>query len=1302
MPKSRSQKPTAKVTDNVGARGRVPRAVKPASSTPGVPIVGIGASAGGLEAFSKLLGQLPSDSGLAFVLIQHLDPTRASLLVEALGRATKMPVIQAKAGARVEPNRVYVIPPNADVGIEGGRLSLEVRGVRGRNGRASHLPVDSFFRALAKDRGSRAIGVVLSGTGSDGTDGLRAIKAADGITLAQDPRSAKFSGMPRSAIDAGVVDRCLSIAKLADELVRLGRHPYVLAGEVDPPAGNQATLNQIFRVVKEAVGVDFAEYKSPTVERRIARRMALARAEDLPAYLQRLEGDQAEALALYEDILIHVTAFFRDPEVFERLKTHVFPKILANKAAGVPIRIWVAGCSTGEEVYSLAIVLLEFLQDAPGARPIQIFGTDVSDKAIERARGGVFPDSAVRDIAPERRQRYFTKVDGGYRINKVVRDLCVFVRHDLARDPPFSKLDLASCRNVLIYFDQALQKRVIPTLHYCLNQPGYLLLGRSEAISGFTRLFSPLDKTYKIFSRTAVPSLLHFAPRADLTPVAATGPPSRAPEQRPGGVAVDVAKHLDRVMLARYAPPGVLVTEKLDILQFRGQTGDYLQPAPGEPQSNLIKMARPGLLAPLRAALAQARKEMAPVRKPAEIDHDGTSRRCDVVVVPFTALPQGNERNFLVIFEEPAAPAPKPLPSPSATSGRPGKRGARAGQRQAPLAPHDARRLPKLQHELGATKDYLQSLIEEHGKTTDALGSANEELVSGNEELQSLNEELETAKEELQSTNEELTTVNDELQSRNQEVTLVNSDLMNLLSTVDIPILILDRERRIRRFTPKARSILNVVAGDVGRPFDDIRPNLLMPDLDARIARVIKSMDGEESEVQDRAGTWYRLQLRPYRSPEGRVEGAILSLLDIDALKHHIALAERATAQAERATAQAERANRAKDEFLATLSHELRTPLTTMLLQSQRIKRGLLQGEPLTRAGAAIERGTQMQVQLIDHLLDVSRIVSGKMEVMQEAVDFVEVVRAAIDVVAASAELKPITLTIALDEALDPVWGNATRLQQVVTNLLTNAIKFTPKGGEVKIVLGSSEGQALLEVSDNGRGIDPAFLPRVFRRFSQEDSSVTRTYGGLGLGLAIAHHLVELHGGTIRAESAGLDQGASFFVSLPLAPVAEAKAEAAVARRRPPGSPDGAIDVRPLIDLRILIVDDDLGAREAVAEMLTGTGARVMVADSAAAGLAAIQDFHPGVVLCDVAMPFEDGYSFIRQVRALDSGRGGAVPALALTALAGEDDRRRALDAGFQMHVTKPVDIDRLTQAVVDLSHAAVVAHASPVPVPRA
>jgi len=1235
----------------------------PVHGRPTFPIVGVGASAGGLDAFTQLLKHLPADTGMAFVLIQHLDPTHTSFLRDALAKATTMTVSQAEDGTAVQPNHVYVIPPDADIAIHRGRLTLASRAL---DGRRSHLSVDGFLRSLAADRGSHAIGVVLSGNASDGTEGLRAIKAESGITLAQDPASAKYGEMPRNAVNAGVVDAALAIPDLAAELVRLSHHPYVAAAEAPAPAGDADIRSQILMVVRNALGVDFSEYKPSTVERRLARRMALRRAHDGPAYLTLLQGDPDEVRALYEDVLIHVTSFFRDPPVFEALGSQILPAILKDKPDGAPIRIWVAGCSTGEEVYSIAISLLEVLGNS--SRPVQIFGSDLSEPIIAKARAGLYSDASLRDVSDERRRRYFVKTEQGYRINKTVRDLCVFVQHDLARDPPFSKLDLVSCRNVLIYFDQALQKRIIPSLHYALNQPGYLLLGHTESISGFGQLFSVVDKANKVFARTALPSALRFAPRFDPRRVERPVADPDVRTQLRGKV--DVAKHLDRMLLAHYAPPGVLINERMEILQFRGRTGSFLQPAPGDPQSDVIKMARPGLVAALRATVAQAKKDLAPVRRNGvEVDQDGFTRKCNLVVLPFTGYPELREQLYVVLFEEAIAS--------DAVGARPIEATPR-GPRP-PEAPAEDRRLPRLEHELVATKEYLQSLIEEHGRTNDDLGSANEELVSGNEELQSMNEELETAKEELQSTNEELTTVNDELQGRNQEVVQTNSDLINLLTTVDIPIIILDRERRIRRFTPKARNILNVVPSDLGRPLDDIKVNVDVPDLDRQVAEVIDTMAMTESEVQDRDGRWYRMQIRPYKNTDNKIDGAILSLVDIDALKHLVT-------ESQQAKGDAERANMAKDLFLAVLGHELRTPLASLLLQAQMLRRGkVVDAAKLTRVGEVIERATRMQMQLVDDLMDVSRIVAGKLKVELGVVDLSAVIKAAVDGVSGALQRKFLDLDVILDKSIGPVAGDAARLQQVVSNLLTNAIKFNSDRGRVSVILERANGCARIKVSDSGAGIDPAFLPHVFDRFSQADTSNTRMYGGLGLGLAIVRHLVEQHGGMIQADSPGSGKGATFSVTLPLLNVQR------VAAKGGPivvsaGVKIGARDHHRIKDLRVLVVDDDVATQEALSEVLREMGAEVKVAHSAAEAMTAVTEFQPQLLLCDIAMPGEDGYAFIRRLRALGVEGGGSVPALALTALATDDDRQRSLAAGFQMHLTKPVDIERLSDAVIDLA----------------
>jgi two-component system CheB/CheR fusion protein len=1249
-------------------------------------------------------------------LIQHLDPTHKSFLSESLAKATSMPVEQIRPGQRVEPDHVYVIPPDADVSIANGHLVLVPRGPSKLQ---LHLPVDFFFTALAAELGNRAIGVVLSGTASDGTEGSRAIQAAGGITFAQEPETAKFAGMPRSAVAAGVVDVVLPIAGLARELLRLGQHPYLLddraplAGEEaptrapgdgtaaappsarddnqpgDPPPGQDqsaaAALVDIMDIVRSVVGVDFREYKGPTFERRLARRMALRRVDDRVSYLALLHREPDEVRALYEDTLIHVSSFFRDPDVFDTLKTAVFPVIVAHKDEGSPIRVWVAGCSTGQEVYSLAIALLEFLGDS--RRPIQLFGSDVSEAAIQLARSGRYADGGMAGINEEQRRRYFTKMDAGYRINRNVRDLCVFVRHDLARDPPFSKVDLLSCRNVLIYFDQALQQRVLPSFHYSLNQPGFLLLGRTESISGFDAMFTPLDKVRKIFTRSSLPSHLRFAPRLELP---AAQPPRMATTTGPGFGRADseMGRRLDALLLGYYAPPGVLVNQQFEVLQFRGQTGSYLQPASGSPQTNLLKMARPGLLSKLQDALKQAGEQAAPIRiAGVEVDQDGFTRTCDLVVLPFGdpaagRTPESSDRLFVVLFEE--------IPVAGGDAEPDLNRVHRRGR-----GPDDEPgRVSRLEHELTSTTQYLHALIEEHGRANEDLGSANEELLSGNEELQSLNEELETAKEELQSTNEELTTVNDELHRRNLEVGQINSDLANLLDTVDLAIVILDLGRNIRRFTPKAQALLSVLPSDVGRSFDDIKPKLDLPDLDRRIAEVISTFVAQEQEVQDRSGRWYRMQIRPYRTPDHRIDGAIVSFFDIDALKHHLM-------EAHRAQEQAERADRAKDEFLAVLSHELRTPISALLMQSELLRR--VGGDPAKRARVcdAIERSTRIQVQLIDDLLDVSRIITGKMRVDLRPLDLAAVVEAAHLSVAALAESKGIQLTASLERSLDPIAGDRTRLEQVVTNLLTNSIKFTPKGGRISILLEripggpGGVGQAHLEIADNGIGIDAGFLPRIFNRLTQEDSSSTRSHTGLGLGLAIVRYLVEAHGGLVRAESGGVGHGATFHVTLPLLDVLATSSAQGPAARPSKLVPDVAgppllpppypAKVGRLAGHRILVVEDDALIRDSVAEILEHAGARVAKAASAAEGLALFVGSPPDGIVCDLAMPREDGYGFIRKIRALDSPEERRVPAMALTALPGERHRERALLVGFQSYLLKPVGADQLLDAVAAL-----------------
>lgn len=813
---------------------------------------------------------------MAFVLVQHLDPKHISILPELLAKATKMPVSEIKDGMPVEPNHIYVIPSNVNMAIFHRVLNLmprtEIRGM--------HMPIDYFLRSLAEDQGSKAIGVILSGTASDGALGLKEIKAAGGITFAQDPGSAEYDGMPRSAIAAGVVDFILPPENIANELARIGRHPYITR----PKAAEEAKLlpeakgdlvSKIFLLLRSATGVDFTYYKQTTITRRITRRMVVNKLDKLEDYVRYLQDNPAEVEALYQDILITVTEFFRDQETFEALKSEVFPEIIKDKAPGASIRVWVPGCSTGEEPYSIAISLLEFLEEMPKRPPILIFATDINEKAIEKARLGIYPESITADVSPERQQRFFVKVEGGYQINKVIREMCIFAKHDVTKDPPFSRLDLISFRNVLIYLDSVLQKKVIPALHYALQPKGYLVLGTSETVDGFMDLFELVDKKHKIYSKKPVPSRLpvDFAARGypleRLEVGKGVGTPAEAIPTK-----FDVEKEANHIVLGEYAPAGVIINDNMEILQFRGHTGPYIEPAPGRASLNLLNLVREELALDVRTAINEARKTNVPVSKEdIRIRYNGDFRNVDIEVVPIKA-PSG-ESYYLVLFKEISAPS-----GPEVREAKPSKKKKPAKEQRA-----EESEINKLKQDIAATKEYLKSTIEEKDAALEELRAANEEIQSSNEELQSINEELETSKEELQSTNEELTTVNDELQNRNLELMQLNDDLNNLIASIDIPIIILGNDLRIRRFSPMAERILNIIPSDIGRPIGDIRLKIDIPDLEQLILDVVRNLSMKQEEVQDKEARWYSVQIRPYRTSDNKIDGAVIALLDIHQIK---------------------------------------------------------------------------------------------------------------------------------------------------------------------------------------------------------------------------------------------------------------------------------------------------------------------------------------------------------------------------------------------------------------------------------
>jgi two-component system, chemotaxis family, CheB/CheR fusion protein len=841
---------------------------------PAFCVVGIGASAGGLEALTELFGALRQNSGHAFVVVSHLDPEHKSAMPEILAKVTRMPVAAVRDGMHVVPDHVYVIPPNTEMGISDGTLTLAPR----PTGRAPPMPIDAFFCGLAAAQATHAVGVVLSGTGADGTRGLQAIKTAGGATFAQD-QTARHDGMPRSAVAAGCVDMVLSPAGIAAALQRINACPLENGrgeeGHLEAKTGDAADFREILRLLSRATAVDFTHYKYSTLWRRTQRRMMLRKAASLAAYLEILRGDGAEVQALFDEALLQVSGFFRDPEVFTALEKKVFPALLDGRSPSQPLRIWVAGCARGEEAYSLAIVVLEYLEKRSVDVPIKIFATDISERALAAARAGEYSAQAIADLSSARQRQFFEKYDGGYRIKKAIRDLCVFARQDVTRDPPFSQLDLISCRNLLIYLDVNLQARVLPVFHYALQSSGYLLLGMSETVGHFADLFDDVDAKHRIYRRSAKATHLTF----DFLP----GGPARAPaisaagDPGAGAGVNEVRREADRVILARYAPCGVVVDEHLQIVQFRGHTGTYLEPAPGLPTLNLYQMVRTGYLAELREVLEKAQRKNRPARhENIQVKNDGKVRDFHLEVIPMT-LPGSGRRYFMVLFED--APTTRSSRAPAAPRAPASRVESRRAESEA--GADNAR----LKDELAATRHYLQAIIEAKEASNEELKAANEEIVSSNEELQSTNEELETAKEELQATNEELNTVNDELQSRIRVSTQLSDDLANLIDSVNIPTLVVGADLRLRRFTPCAHRVLSLRAGDVGRSIGDFKLKINLPDLEPLIHEVLDKLTVKELEVTDHQGVWYRMMIRPYKTSDMRIDGAVITLLDIDLMK---------------------------------------------------------------------------------------------------------------------------------------------------------------------------------------------------------------------------------------------------------------------------------------------------------------------------------------------------------------------------------------------------------------------------------
>ncbi|MDZ7831488.1 MAG: chemotaxis protein CheB [Desulfobacterales bacterium] len=862
------------------------------ASTPAFPIVGIGASAGGLAAFEAFFSGMPkgNDPNMAFVIVQHLAPDHKSLLTELIQRYTRMEVFEVEDGMAVRPNSTYIIPPGKDMGLIGGALQL----LEPTSPRGQRMPIDYFFRTLAQDLGERAIGIILSGTGSDGTLGLRAIKSEGGMAMVQSPETTQFDGMPRSALATNLVDYALAPADMAAQIIEYAARAIPTPDSQDtgrPLLGDEQSLKKIFILIRTHAGHDFSKYKPSTVHRRIERRMAMHQIESLDEYVRYLQKKSAEIDALFRDMLIGVTNFFRDPEAFKAIEEQVIPKLFSEKSAKDTIRVWTSGCSTGEEAYSLAILLAEHKRSLSNPPRIQVFATDIDSQSIATARAGLYPASIAADISPERLSRFFTREPGDslYRINKDIRDMMILSEQNIIKDPPFSKLDLITCRNLMIYMGAELQKKIIPLFHYALNPGGFLFLGSSETVGEFTGLFTTKDRKAKIYQRKTdsyqtdlykfIPPMmkgdepLPYAPRKMATP----GEPS-------------LREITEKALLQQVSPAAALVRSNGDILYLHGRTGLYLEPAPGESAvNNILRMAREGFRRDLTVALRKAAAGVEIVRCPhLKVKTNGDYTTIDLTVRPlpsqwYAGKPASTEESpeaplILVMMEQSVARPPEKA-SPGAFSQPDTLKGIETGsEEQATIA--------ALRQELQAKEEYIETTNEELETANEELRTSNEEMQSYNEELQSANEELETSKEELQSVNEELSTVNAELEDKVADLTRANNDMNNLLAGTGIASVFVDHDLRILRFTPAATRIINLIQSDTGRPVGHLVSNLSGYDtLTEDTQAVLDNLITKEVEVQTLEGTWYLMRILPYRTLNNVIEGAVITFSDIHKAK---------------------------------------------------------------------------------------------------------------------------------------------------------------------------------------------------------------------------------------------------------------------------------------------------------------------------------------------------------------------------------------------------------------------------------
>ncbi|RMF41281.1 MAG: response regulator [Planctomycetota bacterium] len=1317
-------------------------------------VVGIGASAGGLEALEKMFHEMPMDTGMAFVVIQHLSPDFDTLMDELLARQTKLPIRTAENGMPLEPNTIYLMPSKVEMIVSGGKLLLTEKSKEGLT-----MPIDTFFRSLAQDFGSRAIGVILSGAGSDGSRGIVDIHNAGGLVIVQSEETARFSGMPRSAIATGVVDLILPPEEIAAALLRFARHPVpgdALLQANGEPVGEDS-FKRLMRMLKNAHGIDFALYKPSTVMRRIQRRLMLSKSlEDFDRYVERVASDPQELNALYRDLLIGVTKFFRDRDAFHLVETIVVPDIIDRVPPEEEIRVWVAGCATGEEAYSLAIILHEQLTAADRPLNVKIFATDVHQHSLDVAATGVYPAKALQEVSPSRRSKYFTKVDGDFQVSSALRQMVVFARHNIITDAPFTRLDLISCRNLLIYLQPMAQKKAMSLFHFGLKKGGYLFLGPSESPGDLTDEFDCVDLHWRIYRKRRDARL----PPDLRMPLAVEALASPKPTKELQG---NDELHVYAQLVNQFVPPSVLVDNRRRIIHIFNRAGQFLQIHDGRPSNDILDHLDMDLKTAVAGAIQQAAKERKPVSySGVQLERDGEPQSIRLIVTPiYSGLAELT--HYLISFEP-----MQPLALPA---------GAAESAEGAFEADDLSRaRIASLEAELQRTRENLQATIEELETSNEELQAANEELIASNEELQSTNEEL-------HSVNEELYTVNAEYQKKITELTELSEDMDNLLSSTEVGVIFLDGDLAIRKFTPLVRRLFNISETDIGRSFDHFTHNIEYDQLMDDIRSVHQSDQMVEREVRDRFGHWHLLRICPYRS-KSQIQGVVVTIIDIQSLKqaqeqltekdrelrailefspafmfikdlngqYRIAsaaaerflgvppekvigktvydLLPRATADRLRAKDREvaatgktiefefefeiqgvvrsihttkyplrdERGNitaiagmwidilprtlaekKAKqtlayrDRFLATLSHELRNPVAAMNNAVQLIQRKLDDRDAVRRAVEIFSRQLVQVKRLLDDLLDLSRIMRGEIELRKRVIDLREVTSDSILATRSVVQSHELNLESEITDKPLPVYGDPVRLQQMIVNLLVNATKYTPAGGQIHVALERKRNRAVLTIRDTGVGMSQDLLEKIFEPFVQADETLARSEGGLGLGLTLVKSIVEAHGGTVTAHSDGEGQGSTFTVSLPLTQRTPKDDE-------PSKESDDQID-RP----KLLIVEDIDDAREMLKLLLESEGYEVVAAPDGPTALQLIETESPDVALVDIGLPEMDGYELARRIR--QKYDKSEIRLIALTGYGRPSDRKKARKAGFDGHLVKPVHLDQLEAELARVSN---------------